>query len=229
MPRITKKSLTKALDDKGFILSPCIAKCEAGDMRLYKKDDHTFYATINFVGGKLRFNGHEYDSVDAMLGAIDKYNGTLEFKPDTYNPDYTAEAVTDMRLNAAIRKCGYKGSGYDGYAADSVLGFKFPPINGNALMLGDASFIELYDKNDSDSVKCRSIASMLGALYAANISNLASKLADMGSLDTLSSIKIKTLSLDTFEITEHDGIDGVISIIETALSRMKKAKEAKEK
>jgi len=229
MPRITKKSLTKALDDKGFILSPCIAKCEAGDMRLYKKYGHTYYATINFVGGKLRFNGQEYDSVDAMLGAIDKYNGTLEFNPDTYNPDYTAEAVTDMRLHATIRKCGYKGSGYDGYAADGVLGFKFPSIHGNALILGDSRFTELYDKDDSDQVKSKKIMSLLGALYAANISILASKLADMGSLDTLSSIKIKTLSLDTFEITEHDGIDGVISILETALSRMKKAKEAKEK
>lgn len=235
MPRITKKLLTNTLNDKGFIISPCITKCEAGDVRVYKKSDHTYYATINFVGGKLRFNGQEYNSVDTMLAAIDKHNGALEFNPDTYNPDYTTEAITDMRLHATLKKSGYAGSGYqfgalDGcYVADSVLGFKFPPIHGNALMLGDSSFIELYDKNDTDSVKSKKIMSMLGALYAANISKLASNLADMGSLDTLSSITIKTLNQDTLEVTESEGIDGVISILETTLSRIKKPKDGKEK
>jgi len=235
MPRITKKMLVKTLNEKGFILSPCVTKCEAGDMRVYKEKDHTYYATINLVGGKLRFNGQEYNGVDVMLGAIDKHNGALEFNPDTYNPDYNTEAITDMRINATIRKCGYKGSGYqcgtlDGcYVADGVLGFKFPSINGNALMLGGTSFIELFNKNDSDSVKCRNIMSMLGALYVANISNLASKLADMGAIGTLSSLPIKTLNPDTLEITEQDGIDGVIEILKTALSKMKKAKKEQNK
>ena len=235
MPRITKKNLTDTLNDKGFILTPCIAKCNPGDLRLYNKDGKKYHATINLVGGKLSFNDQVYNDVEAMLSAIEQYNSTLEFDVDTYNPDYNTESVTEMRLNATIRKCGYKGSGYQYgtlngcYAADSVLGFKFPPISGNAILLGGSSFIELYDKNDTDSVKSRGIMSMLGALYAANIANLAGKLADMGAIGTLSSLPIKTLNPDTLEITEQDGIDGVIEILKTALSKMKKAKKEQNK
>lgn len=234
MSRITKKILTDTLNDKGFTLSPCITKCDAGDMRVYKKNDHTYYATINFVGGKLRFNGQEYDGVDAMFAAIDKYNKTLEFKPDTYNPDYTPEAVTDMRIDATLGKCGYSLTGYEyggvlKYGADSLLGVKFPSISGSHLFLGGSSFIEMYGDADSDSEKTERIKTFVGAVYAANVAHLAGKLADMGAIGTLSSLPIKTLNPDTLEITEQDGIDGVIEILKTALSKMKKAKKEQNK
>lgn len=234
MKKLTKKFISTVLENYGLEMSPCITPCEAGDMRLYKKSGHTYYATINFANGKLKFNNREYNDVDLMVKDIEDYNATLEFNPDTYNPDYNTEAITDMRINTTIRKCGYKGSGYqhgtlDGcYVADGVLGFKFPSISGNAILLSGSSFVEMYDKNDSDSVKSKKIMSMLGALYAANISNLASKLADMGSLDTLSSITIKTFNPDTFEVSTSEGIDGVISILENTLSRLKKVKDKKD-
>lgn len=230
--KLTKKTLTEALNDHGFTLSPCIASCEAGDMRVYKKSGEGYYATINFVGGKLKFNGQVYDSVDAMIEAIEEYNKTLEFDIDTYNPDYDMNYVTDLRDIETLSKCGYemKGYGYNGqmkFITEGVLGVKFPMVNGGYLSISDDSFIIMYDKNDSDSDKAKKTKSFIGAMYAANLAQLANKLADMGALDTLSSVPIKTMDIRTLKVTETEGIDGIISVLETALSRMKKHKKSK--
>lgn len=136
--KITKKSLTEELKAHGFILSPCITSCNAGDLRVYRESGKGYYATINFVGGKLKFNDQTYDSVDAMLEAIEEYNKTLEFSPDTYNPDYDMNCVADLRSIETLDKCGYNmnGYGYNGemkFTTEGVLGVKFPVVNGNYL------------------------------------------------------------------------------------------------
>lgn len=230
--KITKKSLTEELKAHGFILSPCITSCNAGDLRVYRESGKGYYATINFVGGKLKFNDQTYDSVDAMLEAIEEYNKTLEFSPDTYNPDYDMNCVADLRSIETLDKCGYNmnGYGYNGemkFTTEGVLGVKFPVVNGNYLNISDSSFIVMYDKNDSDSDKAKKTKSFIGAMYAANLAHIANKLADMGALDTLDSVPIKTMNIKTLEVTEREGIDAIISILENSLSRMKKHKKSK--
>lgn len=230
--KITKKSLTEELKAHGFMLSPCITSCNAGDLRVYRESGKGYYATINFVGGKLKFNGQVYDSVDAMLEAIEEYNNTLEFDPDTYNPDYDMNCVTDMRSIETLKKCGYDmdGYGYSGrmkFTTQGVLGVKYPVVNGEYLNISDSSFIVMYDKNDSDSDKAKKTKSFIGAMYAANLAHIANKLADMGALDTLDSVPIKTMDIKTLQVTETEGIDAIISILENSLSRMKKHKKSK--
>ena len=229
--KITKKSLTDELKTHGFKLSPCIMSCNAGDLRVYRESGKRYYATINFVGGKLRFNDQTYNSVDSMLEAIEEYNKTLEFSPDTYNPDNDTNFVTDLRSIETLKKCGYdmNGYGYNGemkFTSEGVLGVKFPEVYGEYL-ISDSRFITMYDKNDSDSDKAKKTKSFIGAMYAANLAHIANKLADIGALDTLDSVPIKTVNIKTLQVTETDGIDGIISVLETALSRMKKHEKSK--
>lgn len=230
--KLTKKVLTETLEHHGFRTFPCLSTCESGDIRVYRKSGMSYYATINFVGGNLKFNGQEYDSVDSMLNAIEAYNATLEFSPATYNPDYQKNYITDMRVADTLHECGYTFTDYayggDGkYCSEGVLGVKFPSVCGSYLYLNDHKFITMYDKNDSDSCIAKNIKSFIGAMYAANIAQIADKLADMGSLDTLNSIPIKTMNYNTFEVTETEGIDAIINILENSLSRLKKHKKDK--
>lgn len=227
---MTKKSLCEELNKLGYIALDGFKGIAApGDIRVYKSGG-VYVTTLNLKNGKLTWNGENYTNsfIPSLMQKIEEYNKTLEFDANTYCPEYAKEAVTDMRLCSTLEKCGFEDIGLSGYNgihghSNGLLGAKFTSVSGSNLIIGPYSFIQMYEDDASDSVKCKSIKSMMNAFYVSQIAKILQTLDKMGNItESLKSIPITKINPDNGQVTTEEGVDGIISILEDTLARLKK-------
>lgn len=230
-----KTKLDKTLEDLGCFRMKSITLDKT--WCLYDSNTKGFLAkfTIDRVG-KLWFNGVAYKNASELLEAVSKYNSTLYFPSDTYNPDYRKEAVDEMRLHATMRESGLKMSKLGGYSKSGAyelvddMGAKFATVRSGVaenrsfanLVLSENSWIPLKDDTaplDEDS--CKAIKSYLAATYMYHISVLVNAMGEMGELSRLDDIKVKTLDPKRLTVETSSAKDTIVRMLEDTLSRLK--------
>lgn len=226
---MTKKDLCEQLTHLGYVpLDGFKGIAAPGDIRVYKAS--WYVTTLNLKNGKLTWNGEDYTKayIPSLMQKVEEYNKTLEFEPNTYCPEYNKEAVTEMRLCSTLENCGFDDvhlGGYNGITGHSngLLGAKFTSVSGSSLIIGPYSYIQMYEDDASDSVKCKSIKSMMNAFYVSQIAKIVQTLDKMGDItESLKSIPITKINPDNGQETTEEGVDGIISILEDTLARLKK-------
>jgi hypothetical protein len=230
-----KTKLDKELEDIGCfrLKSATIDKTWC----LYDSKTKAFLAkfTVDRVG-KIWFNGVAHKNASDLLEAVSKYNSSLYFPSDTYNPDYSKEAVDEMRLHDTMIESGLKMStngiyGKPGtYELVDDMGAKFATVRSGVaenrsfadLVLSENSWIPLKEDNtplDEDS--CKAIKSYLAATYVYHISVLVNAMSEMGELSRLDDIKVKTLDPKRLTVETSSAKDTIVRMLEDTLSRLK--------
>lgn len=219
-----KTKFDEKLESLGYLRMPTIS--DRKSYCLYKSETKRFEAVFKLDrSGKIIFNGETYKTVEEFLEAVDRYNHTLYFNPDTYNPDYRKEWVDEARLHETFSKCGLSDTDRfyrKGYFFGDDVGGRFAEVQGGDLMLSETSWIPLLGKDDAvDERSCTRIKSMLAAVYATHIACLCGTLSDMGKLSFVDTIEVKTFNDKTMKVETKDGKEGIIAKLEEVLSKLK--------
>lgn len=227
----TKKEYEKEFNERGYKLWSVreVNGVKPSEYCISSVETTKHVATISIKNGKIGFNGEKFTDLDSLFNAIEKYNGGLYFDPDTYCPNYNPKFVREMRMHQTLEKCGFKNALLDGYAKpdefvnNGVLGATFGKVyNASILYIGNDSMVDLYKDEWDDETSAKSIKAMLTAVYAANVAKLVGHLNDMGEIDKIGDIEIKTFDPKTLTLKTTNGKEGIIKLLEETLEKLKK-------
>lgn len=230
--KFSKKNFVNQMKELGWLVLPAMKNCNKGDMRVFLDSSRKYYATVNIYNGKVTYNGKEYQDLAVLSKDIIEFAENQEFEPDAYNPDYDESWVNQLKIHSVLEKGGFrwfKNTFDDGnlFIAKGELGTILSKATDQSLLLDNDSFINFYENDEDITIqeKCAKIKSVLTLFYAVNLAKIAENIYNLGEMDKISSLKIKTINYNTMEISEKDGIDGISDILENVLSKIENFKE----
>ncbi len=228
---MTKKELQSELNARGYMLWSVreVNGVKPGEYCISSVETTKHVATITIKNGKIGFNGEKFTDLDNLFKAIEKYNEGLYFDPDTYCPNYNPKFVREMRMHQTLEKCGFENAllgGYkssDEYINNGVLGATFGKVYDTSILyVGEGSMVDLYKDEWDDETSAKSMKAMFSAVYAANVAKLVGHLNDMGEIDKIGDIEVKTFDPKTLEFKTTNGKEGIIKLLEDTLAKLKK-------
>lgn len=224
-----RTKLDDKLEEFGYVRTPSITIDKS--FCLYDKDNHKFKAVFSLDGKQIVYNGKKYKEkeIPAFLMSVESDIKELYFDPDTYNPDYRKEFVDKQRIHDTLsscnlydNECAYRNRGY---LFGDNMGGKFAEVHGTDLILSEMSWIPLMNEGDPvDEETCGRMKSMLGAVYATHIAMLIDALNNMGKMNMVDSIEVKTFNENTMSIDTKNGKAGIIAKLEEVLANLKDEK-----
>lgn len=110
-PSTKFKERIKAFDDDYILLEHDGGYCLYDKRVSGKRSQHKYLGKFYISNGtncRYAFRDDYYDSVDELVAAIEKYNETLPFDPDTYNPIFRKHVKVEYALDEYLAKLGFK-------------------------------------------------------------------------------------------------------------------------
>lgn len=177
------------------------------------------------------FNDDYYNTVEALVAAMDEYNKTLPFDQDIYNPIYRKHIGIELALHDYLTDAGFKMSrsinneyiledayGYElcrisfDIREDSTEGIIWRKVPG-AFKWTECPFHDL----ESAIGACNSILSSYLLLVNSVVTNTLSKL----TTSRASEVYDRTFDIKTFTTYTENGKENAIKLLEDELRRLK--------
>ena len=115
-----KPSLVMAFDDSYWVIENNGGYCLYDKNRYCKRANAQYLGKfyISNDGKKYVFNDNYYDTIGELIEAMDKYNATLPFSPEIYDPTYRKNVQIEMALHDYLSSLGFKKLHYRGVFSD---------------------------------------------------------------------------------------------------------------
>jgi hypothetical protein len=214
--------------DGGYLLYDYKRECKRANAMYIGK----FYISSN--GDKYVFRDDRYDSKEEMIDAMDKYNATLPFAADIYDPSKSKNYMIEIAAYDYLTAIGFKHKQsvhYDGYTFSDVFGnhlceiqlkTEFDTSKGKVVriittdkqeMWQEAPFIDLETCIGAiNSI----VASYLGVVQAQLMNGLKKLTTSRAAL-----MITKTLDVGTLSVYTEDAKKQTIEFLEAELKRLK--------
>ena len=237
--KLMSHPLVKALDEETYWVYPC-----DGGYCLYDRRRKTERANALFLGrfyistngNRYVFNNNYYDSSDEMVEAMDKYNETLPFSTDIYDPtmrkNYQIElAIHDYLIDIGFKKVPFNkrrtqydqeyeiSDSYGHHLITLSLHTEFDSSKGSLRRLINTDTFQEAPFNDLDSAVAAANSILAGyfTVVQAQMTNALNKLTSARAALVLDRhFDWKSLSLYSEEATQK-----VIESLELELKRLK--------
>ena len=220
------KDIQSRFENLGYRVCHPINEAETKKKYLHLIKDGNYVGSFKPSNDSYTFQRKRYDNEEELIKAINEYNSTLEFRPETYDPDMRDDDRQEIRVYHTLRKYGLESKGRslhsESMSAEGVLGMHYASVvNQQALTVGPYSWINLYDEEEKDdSTKCKSIDSIITAVYASNIARLCELLNNAGKLGKLDQLTVEKLDTNTMTSYKMNAKEAVKEQLQKALDML---------
>lgn len=103
-------NLINAFDDNFWVLPHDGGYCLYDRTRYCKRANAQYLGKfyLSSIGDKYVFRDEYYDDIKSLTEAMDKYNATLPFSPEIYDPTYRKSFQIEMALHDYLTEIGFK-------------------------------------------------------------------------------------------------------------------------
>lgn len=110
MARTKQKKLISDFSDNFWIIENNGGYCLYDKSRYCKRANAQYLGKfyINNNGDKYVFNDDFYNTIPELIEAMDKYNATLPFSPEIYDPNYRKNYQIEMAVHDYLTSLGFK-------------------------------------------------------------------------------------------------------------------------
>lgn len=215
--------------DGGYCLYDKNRECKRANAMYIGK----FYISTN--GDKYVFQDDRYDSIDTLIEAMDKYNATLPFAADVYDPTHRKNYMIEIAAYDYLTAIGFKhirnlhcdmyalSDVYGNHLCDIQIRTKFDSSKGKVLrrilttdkeeMWQEAPFVDLETAIGAiNSI----VAGYLSVVQAQLMNALKSLTTSRAAL-----MVTKTLDIGTLSVYTEDANKQTIGFLEAELKRLK--------
>lgn len=208
----------------GYVVCRPINEEESKKKFLHLYKDGNYVGSFKASKDSYTFQGKRYNTEEELIKAMDEYNSTLEFRPETYDPDMRDDYRQNIRVFHTLLKYGLENKGFrtNGLIADGILGMHYATVyKQQHLSVGSDAWINLYDdKEQDDSTKCKSIDSIMTAVYVSNIARLCELLGKAGKLNKLDELTVEKLDPNTLTLYKMNAKEAVKEQLQKALEML---------
>lgn len=216
-----------------------------GGYCLYDKTRYCKRANAQYIGkfylsnaiDKYIFQDRPYESVESLVGAMDKYNTTLPFSPEVYDPTYRPNHQIEMAVYDYITSLGFKriqpkGSIQEMYELNEAFGQKVITIELITNKDTSEGIIRRWVYNNQESAQMidapfKDLESAIGALnslLAAYCSMLQVQMLNMFKNMTTARCSImldSSFDMKRADMQTKDARQETIEFLEQELKRLK--------
>lgn len=227
--------LLNAFDREQYWIIPC-----DGGYCLYDRKREHRRANAQYIGRfyistdekKYVFNNDYYAEIADLIEAMDKYNATLPFSPEVYDPTYRKSAQIEMAIHDYLTNIGFEEASdeptYAKYKISDDYGHKLITIlvkvdfdtSGGKVQrpINDDSWQECpFSDLDSAIAACNSILAGYFSVVQAQMANALGKLTSSRAALVLD----KTFDWKTLTTYSEDATQKAIEQMEDELKRLK--------
>lgn len=192
-----------------------------------------FYISSN--GDKYVFRSERYDSIDTLIEAMDKYNATLPFAADIYDPSYRKNYRIELACYDYLTALGFKKENAiraDRYSFSDVYGHHLCDIelrtemdSSNGKVLRRISTTEKQEMwQEAPFIDLETAIGAINSIVAGYLAVVQSQL--MNALKSLTTARAALMITNTFDVGTlsvytEDARKQTIEYLETELKRLK--------